>query len=453
MAIETGQTSSLNIYRLGLCILLFVLLGSLPAAFSKVAEEKLDQTDNFLAISDLVDCLVREKFVFKSLIEERWLPFAKTMKLEAQRACGMRDISKIINHSLERLKTSHCRFLTEDDEAFYFLRSLFQLVDKDSQTYFCGFATGGYGRPYGTVSYVLNGGPAERAGLSAGDQILSVDGQTSWTYKNLVNRTGHAILVRIKRNSLEKTLPILPLKTDLYELYLQALENSFRIHERLAGGRIVKIGYVHIFAGGSASKERLEDLLMNNELDALVLDLRQGYGGANTTDLDCVFRNKEYHPDLEYRGRDGQAKKRSFCFNKPIVTLIDSETTSGKELLAHVLKNSKRSFLVGEKTAGAAVAGRLFDSANLKAIGSEVDISSELRAILQKTEKHYALRGKLEPFALYLAVSTCMIGGVSLEGVGVKPDLEIRNPMKSNEVYKRQLDSALEQATKAVITN
>lgn len=379
------------------------------------------------------------------------------MKLKAQSASEMRELSENINHSLGHLKTSHCRFLTEDDEAFYFLRSLFQIVDKDSQPHFCGFATGGYGRKNDTVSYVLNGGPAEKAGLLAGDQILEVDGKSSWTYKDLVNRTGHAIIVRIKRESLTKTLSIIPVKTDLYELYLQALEHSFRVHERMAADRRVKIGYVHIFAGGSATKERLEDLLMNNDLDALVLDLRQGYGGANTTDLDCVFRSKEFHPDLEYRGRDGQSKKRSFCFDKPIVTLVDSETTSGKELLAYVLKSSKRSVLVGEQTAGAAVAGRLFDSANLKAISSEIDTSSEfqtaIRSELQKSENKQVPSSRLEPFALYLAVSTCTIGGVSLEGVGVKPDLEIRNPLKSNEVYQRQLDSALEQAFNAVLAH
>ncbi|MBX9941159.1 MAG: hypothetical protein K2Y32_17990 [Candidatus Obscuribacterales bacterium] len=367
----------------------------------------------------------------------------------------MRELSENINQSLGRLKTSHCRFLTEDDEAFYFLRSLFQVVDKDSQPYFCGFATGGYGRKQGTVSYVLNGGPAAKVGLLAGDQILTVDGNSSWSYKNLVNQTGRAIIVSIKRESLRKTLSIVPVKTDLYELYLQALEKSFTIYERFAGERRVKIGYVHIFAGGSATKEPLEDLLMNHELDALVLDLRQGYGGANTTDLDCVFRSKKFHPDLEYRGRDGQTKKRSFCFDKPIVTLIDSETTSGKELLAYVLKGSKRSVLVGEQTAGSAVAGRLFDSANLKAISSEINTSSEfqtaLRSEFQKTERAGVPSSRMQPFALYLAVSTCTIGGVSLEGVGVKPDLEIRNPLKSKEVYQRQLDSALEQAVNAVL--
>jgi len=101
------------------------------------------------------------------------------------------------------------------------------------------------------------------------------------------------------------------------------------------------------------------------------------------------------------------------------VVLINGGSRSGKELLAYSFKAAGRARLVGENTAGAVVAGRL-----------------------------YPLDGKC---ALYLAVCDITLEGKQkdrLEGVGVAPDIVVLNKNHDQIGYGLQLSSAFEALEK-----
>ncbi|MBK9206168.1 MAG: hypothetical protein IPL73_27910 [Candidatus Obscuribacter sp.] len=64
---------------------------------------------------------------------------------------------------------------------------------------------------------------------------------------------------------------------------------------------------------------------------------------------------------MKSTGKDGRTRTVNYCYDKPLVVLINEGSRSGKEIIAYALQKSKRAVLVGTNTAGYVVAGRLFE--------------------------------------------------------------------------------------------
>jgi carboxyl-terminal processing protease len=154
------------------------------------------------------------------------------------------------------------------------------------------------------------------------------------------------------------------------------------------------------------------------EDDGLVLDLRDGYGACDLSDLDPFYRPKAAYPDLNAVNAAGIETKNRMIFDKPLVALINRGSRSGKELLAFGLKRSKRALLVGENSAGFLLAGKLFP----------IDRDS----------------------ALYLAVNDVNLDGERLEGLGVAPDLPVLNEKGDQAGHDMQLKAALDALEKQI---
>jgi len=385
-------------------------------------------------IAGKVDSLVSKDFFDQNVRTTTWSDAYKEVQNKlAQRkaALTMAELSTILNRALQSLKTSHCQFVSQNDESFYFLHSLFATINpafRHGQNSWAhpiactGLATGGCGYAAEQVRYVLDGSPAAKAGLVIGDYIKQVDGRPYTGYLNFLGKEGRQLTLEIERaSSGKKQLTITPVKKDLYQLYVDATRAS-KEKIKVAGRTI---GYIHLWAGGSASAEAVSDILTTDlkDVDGLVYDLRDGYGGASLNDLDLFYRPAAAYPDCLSK-KDGKTNIDRMYFDKPMVVLINSGSRSGKELLAFSLKNAGRALLVGENTAGAVVAGRL-----------------------------YPLDGKC---ALYLAVADISLqvkkakSSVQerLEGQGVAPDLVVLNKTKDDSGYGLQLKSAIEALEK-----
>jgi len=349
-----------------------------------------------------VDKLVREHFFDRKKAESNWIPVYKENRDKLSKCQNLLELTKQLNGCLASLNTSHCRFLTVNDETYFFLRSLFG--NKEEKLF-----TGFYTDDKGDVKYVLDGGPARAAGIARGDRIISVDGDPYVGYANFTGSNKNSFLVTIKRRNSDKeeTVKLVIEQKTVYAGYADATRKSARIID--SGGK--KIGYLHLWSGGEACHEALEGCMEGviSKSDALVLDLRDGYGGNSLEDLDRFYRNKRCYPDIESIARDGKRSLFRSYYDKPMVALINGGSRSGKELLAYSLRNSNRAQLLGDNTCGAVVAGRLF----------QID----------------------DRTALYLAVNDVTIDGVRLEGKGVAPHLQLDlEPGESDN----QLDKALE---------
>ena len=140
---------------------------------------------------------------------------------------------------------------------------------------------------------------------------------------------------------------------------------------------------------------------------ALVLDLRGGWGGASPEYL-SLFAGPVI--SMTAIGRDGTVSEFPPRWSRPVALLVDETTRSGKEVFALGFRRAGFGPLVGSRTAGAVVAGRAFP------VG--------------------------ERSLLYLAHADVRVAGQRLEGRGVDPDVDV----ESSVAYAAGRDAVLERA-------
>jgi carboxyl-terminal processing protease len=342
-----------------------------------------------------VDSLVRKHFYDASAMPV-WDEASKKYSTDILNSSTISELDSNINKALRSLKVSHTQFVTPNDEIFYFLKSLFASRSEKKQTPpnidYVGAITGGVNAALGEVRYVLDGSPAQVAGVKIGDTILTVDGSPYIGQQSFKGTSGKKITLQLRRsNNSETTVQLTPVAKNDYAAYVEAIGKSIR-REKFPEGTI---GYVHVWCGSEDAHDAIEEAIDKlQDTDGLIFDLRDGYGGNYYDDLDAFYRPPAAYPDFTTVWRNGKKHTSKMTYPKPVVTLINGGSRSGKELLAYSLKQTGRSTLVGEKTAGAVLAGRLFDIN--------------------------------ERAALYLAVAGGDVKGTILEGTGVSPDVEVR---------------------------
>jgi carboxyl-terminal processing protease len=188
-----------------------------------------------------------------------------------------------------------------------------------------------------------------------------------------------------------------------------ALKNSARIIE--SNGR--HIGYIHLWSyAGDQYQALLEKTLSTGKFkdaDALIWDLRDGWGGADPRYL-RIF--DPHGPTMTLTDRDGKTQIVEFRWRKPVALLINDGTRSGKEVLAFGFKKNAYGEVIGERTAGALLAATAF----LLSDGS----------------------------LLILAVEDAAVDGERLEGKGVAPTIEVQNVLPYAAGKDAQLDRAIE---------
>ena len=148
---------------------------------------------------------------------------------------------------------------------------------------------------------------------------------------------------------------------------------------------------MHVWSYASRRiQSALEDLIAEGPLedaDALVWDLRGGWGGAQPQYLD-LFNPRA--PTMQVKDRNGETGFVDVKWRKPVAMLINEGTRSGKEVLAYGFKEYRLGELIGHRTEGAVLAATAF------LIGDDG--------------------------LLLLAVEDVLVDGQRLEGVGVDPD-------------------------------
>ncbi len=338
--------------------------------------------------------------------------FAEAGDLEAR--------ARVINRMLGELGTSHTRLFTAAEPAYYDILDIFRdaldLAARFPDGRVCTTTIGIVAREIDGkifLSDVLDGSPAAEAGLLAGDEILGVDGAPFHALRSFEGRAGQTVTVDVRRTPTEeRTFEVTPIEVEPRQLYLDSLRASARVVER--DGR--RIGYVRARSyAGPHYHEEVTWLVTGGgalaDADALVLDLRGSWGGANPDYLNLFHRRV---PVMTMLPRGAEPRVFDPQWRKPVVLLVDGTARSGKEILAWGFKHYGIGPVVGERTAGAVVAGR---------------------AIVLSDWSF-----------LYLAVFDVRVDGERLEGVGVEPDVVVERPIPYAAGADPQLERALEVA-------
>ncbi len=363
-----------------------------------------------------------------------WKQKRQEYESRVKQAQSIEEASGVINQMLSELNTSHTRFYNKLEPAYYQLLGIFDSrgfrkeinkVFPDGKIDYPGigiFTKDINGKTF--ITAILDGSPAAKAGLKVGDAVMAVDGKPYQPIQSFTNKADQQVKLSIQRTADSKSpeeISVVPKNLDPNTLFLEAMRTSVKIIERGNALRTSsgaesdrkKIGYVHIW---SYAGDQYQQLLVNeiaygklSDADALILDLRDGWGGADPNYLN-IFTEKV--PILTRIGRDGVKRELDFQWRKPVVMLVNNGSRSGKEILAYGFQKHKLGKVIGTKTAGAVVGGSPF---------------------LLKD-------GNL----LYLAVIDVLVDGERLEGKGVIPDIEVPFPLEYAQGKDPQLEKAVE---------
>jgi len=368
-----------------------------------------------LATFDEIDGLVQEHFFDPAFDAEAWQERSVGFRQQAGQADSRDKFAAIVNDWLATLHSSHTHYYSRLDPKRYQLLSVFASVFESEPA--DSFVYQGIGIDTQQldgktcVTAVYDGLPADEAGLQFGDRILSVDGAPFHAIRSFLNRAGQTVTLEIERGGAIERRDVRVAMLDGRTMFHRALEASVRIVEHDG----LKIGYLHAWSYASSKyHEFIRSTLLWGSLsgcDGLVLDLRDGWGGADINYLN-LFRE----PIAEIRSQSRSSPPQNFTgvWGKPVTLLINSRSTSGKELFAYGFQKLGLGRIVGERSAGAVLAGRVFVLTN----------------------------GDI----LYLAVQDIEVDGQRLEGQGIQPDDVVARPLPGDADFRPGVDPQLERA-------
>jgi carboxyl-terminal processing protease len=204
----------------------------------------------------------------------------------------------------------------------------------------------------------IEGSPAARAGIHAGDVIESVDGQPvaatrlNETIDRMRGNSGSRVRLVIARSGEPE-----PLQFDLErsEVHVHTVRSA-----SLPGG----YGYVRITQFSDSTPADLDQAIVElaatraTRLRGLVLDLRGNPGGVLES---AVSVADEFLDDGVIVRADGRAPDARFEMDatpgdvlegSPLVVLVDGGSASGSEIVAGALRDHRRATLMGERTFG-----------------------------------------------------------------------------------------------------
>ena len=238
---------------------------------------------------------------------------------------------------------------------------------ENAQQYFADGSYEGIGARVGTnggisvITEVFLGGPAEVAGLQAGDGILSVNGVSvlGMNVGDVVERvkgeSGTEVVLEIRRpwNSPESDAQM--------TVSVVRGEVPTSLEARVLGAELGEsIGYIRVERfhreTGNQFGEALEDLL-ERDITGLILDLRFNPGGSLSGAVSMI---SEFVPDgmaMYEVGRDGErtgwmVDGDGQAYDLPLAVLVNEYSASASEVVAGALQDHDRAMIYGRGTFG-----------------------------------------------------------------------------------------------------
>lgn len=257
------------------------------------------------------------------------------------------------------------------------------------------------------VVRVIEGGPADIAGLKEGDILLKVDGRSCSTadeFKNaLQGEQGSRVKVTVKRDGKVRTFSILRGEVHESSVFSGTIDDKY--------------GYIRITSFESNTAEQFQTELAefeNRNIRGLVIDIRNNLGGIMNQSVEIadmllpectIIHTEDKNGKKEYFNSDEN------CTKLPYVLLVNGHSASASEILAVAVKENSGGSLVGTKTYGKGIIQSLIELND----GSAISLTT----------------------AQYLSPK-----GNEIHKVGVKPDYEVKLSEKSKT--DTQLEKAIE---------
>ncbi len=241
------------------------------------------------------------------------------------------------------------------------------------------------------ISRVMEGQPAQQAGMQEGDVIIGVDGEDmrgkmiSDVAAKIRGKAGTEVTIEVLRKSTGETLKM---------TMQRAVVVMESVDSRMING---KIGYISISGFKENTYDQFKaalDALQKDGMKGLVLDLRDNPGGL----VKSVYQiGEELLPEgtmvytLDKQEKRDDLKCDETYLDIPLVVLVNENSASASEILAGAVKDMDRGKLVGMQTFGKGLVQRLFTLPD----GSGLNVT---------IQKYYTPKG------------------TSIHGIGIEPD-------------------------------
>lgn len=261
---------------------------------------------------------------------------------------------------------------------------------------------------------VFDDSPAKEAGLAVGDKILKVNDvevneKSTVEVSKLIQEAKDRLSLEVLRGE-----DVLSFQIDVKTLLVPV------VNYQIISDIQAKIGYLQVtsFSNTVALQVRNAlEKLEKEQMSSLILDLRGNTGGylSQATEIASMFLEKgqliyslvDKNDTTKYY--DETSEKRDY----PIIVLMNDGTASASEILAASLRDSYGAKLLGEVSYGK---GKV----------------QQTRTLDDGTMVKYTTARWLRP------------NGDCIDGVGIKPDVEIENIW--NEEEKKMIDQQLSEA-------
>lgn len=211
----------------------------------------------------------------------------------------------------------------------------------------------------------LVGSPALEAGMLPGDQFIRVDGEDVSTLEiraisdKLKGPVGTKVSVVVRRGDDEIEMSIKRATIELESVIGGYRDNQnqwvFRLPEDPS------IAYVRLTSFGEKTVEELREVFseLNNQFDAMILDMRGNGGGLLDTAIDVTDMFLPKGEIVMTRTRGG-AREDSYSATaktlvdpaKPLAILIDEQSASASEIVSAALQDHGRAAIVGARSYG-----------------------------------------------------------------------------------------------------
>ncbi len=207
-----------------------------------------------------------------------------------------------------------------------------------------------------TVVTPIEDTPAYKAGILAGDQILSIDGK----FTDQMTLSEAATLMRGKMGT-ELTLLILH-KNSNSPVTVKLKRDDIPYHTVKV--KELENGYFWVrltrFSENTFSdlRKEIDEAMKKSELKGIVLDMRNNPGGLVESAINIADMFLEEGVIMSMKGRDGneeleyKAQKQKDDIKAPLVVLVNAGSASASEIVAGALCDQERALIVGEKTFG-----------------------------------------------------------------------------------------------------
>ena len=312
----------------------------------------------------------------------------------------------------------------EDPYSVYYTKEEYEDVEESSEGIFSGVGivlTQDMETKAITVVKPMKDGPAQKAGIKAGDILTKVEGEEissdedlSSVVSRVKGKEGTKVTLTFSRDGKEKD----------YTLTRQEIKNPTVEYEMLEN----KVGYIKITEFDEVTVEQFDDALSQLENDGmkkLVLDLRDNPGGLLDAVVDIADRILPtgmivYTEDKNGKKTEYEAKSAE-CVEQPIAVLINGNSASASEILAGAIQDYKAGTLVGTTSYGKGIVQNIFQLGDGYAVKLTI-------------ANYYTPKGR------------------NIHKKGIDPDVEVelKESLKDEIEIKKSEDNQLQEALKVL---